>query len=255
MIVCILGSMVMVAAILLAIEVGRRIGMRRFKEEGEDFKKGFSAVESAVFALMGLVLAFSFSGALSRFDARRHLVVEEVNDVGTAWLRIDLLPAEVQPKMRELFRRYLDFRIGLYQDPVKFEAAEAELGKQTALQNEIWTLAVAASRDMPASTPGMLLLPALNAMFDITTTRTEAIRIHTPAAVFAMLGALTLACSLFAGYDMAGGTRLKRLHAVFFAVVLSVTIYVIVDLEYPRLGLITMSDSDHVMPDLRKSMN
>jgi hypothetical protein len=68
----------------------------------------------------------------------------------------------------------------------------------------------------------MLLLPALNAMFDITTTRTEAARVHPPLMIFGMLGALTLACSLFAGYDMAIRRRLNVLHSVAFAVVLSV---------------------------------
>ena len=76
----------------------------------------------------------------------------------------------------------------------------------------------------------MLLLPALNSMFDITTTRTEAARVHPPLMIFAMLGALTLACSLFAGYDMAIRRRLNVMHSVAFAVVLSVTAYVIIDL-------------------------
>jgi len=101
----------------------------------------------------------------------------------------------------------------------------------------------------------MLLLLALNAMFDITTTRAEAARVHPPLMIFGMLGALTLACSLFAGYDMAIRRRLNVLHSVAFAVVLSVTAYVIIDLEYPRLGFIQISDSDQVLVDLRKSMN
>ena len=80
----------------------------------------------------------------------------------------------------------------------------------------------------------MLLLLALNAMFDITTTRAEAARVHPPLMIFGMLGALTLACLLFAGYDMAIRRRRNVLHSVAFAVVLSVTAYVIIDLEYPR---------------------
>jgi hypothetical protein len=66
---------------------------------------------------------------------------------------------------------------------------------------------------------------------------------------------VTLACSLFAGFDMAIRRRLNVLHAIAFAVVLSVTAYVIIDLEYPRLGFIQVSDSDRVLVDLRRSMN
>jgi len=104
------------------------------------------------------------------------------------------------------------------------------------------------------STP-VVLLPALNAMIDITTTRTEAARVHPPLIIFVMLGALTLACSLFAGYDMASRKRLNMLHSAGFALVLALTVYVIIDLEYPRLGLIQMVDSDQVLVDLRKSMD
>jgi hypothetical protein len=73
--------------------------------------------------------------------------------------------------------------------------------------------------------------------------------------VFAMLGVLALACALFAGYDMAIRRRLNPLHSLAFALVLSVTVYVIVDLEYPRIGLIRVTDSDQVLHELRNHMN
>ena len=248
-------SIILFGGILLLIEAGRRIGIRRLAEEGESAAKGFNAVEGAVFGLMGLILAFLFSGALSRFDARRHLVVEETNDIGTAWLRVDLLPAGAQPAMRELFRRYVDSRIEVYKRLPDLEAAMAELGKSAVLQAEIWKLAVSSSQATGTGPAPMLLLPALNAMFDITTTRTEASRLHPPLVIFVMLGVLSLACSLFAGYDMASRPRWNPLHSVAFAFVLAVTVYVIIDLEFPRIGLIRMSDSDEVLVSLRKSMN
>jgi hypothetical protein len=240
--------------IVVLLEVGRRIGARQIAEEGESASKGFGAIEGAIFGLMGLILAFSFSGAASRFDGRRHLVVEEANDIGTAWLRIHLLPAESQPQMRDLFRRYLDSRIEMYRKVPDMDAVKAELARTVKLQDEIWTLAVSASRNAEMPSAPMLLLPALNAMIDITTTRTEAARLHPPVIIFVMLGTLTLACSLFAGYDMASRMRLNILHSIGFALVLAVTVYVIIDLEYPRIGLIQMADSDEVLVDLRKSM-
>jgi FtsH-binding integral membrane protein len=122
------------------------------------------------------------------------------------------------------------------------------------LQSEIWSLAVSSSQKSATPQAMMLLLPALNAMIDITTTRTEAARIHSPLIIWVMLGALTFACALFAGYDMASRKHLNLFHSAAFAVVLAVTVYVIIDLEYPRIGLIQMSDSDHVLVDLRESM-
>jgi hypothetical protein len=190
------------AGILVLLEIGRRIGVRQLAEEGESASKGLGAIEGAIFGLLGLILAFSLSGALTRFDARRHLVVEEANDIGTAWLRIALLPADAQPHMRDLFRRYLDSRIEVYRKVPQMAAVKAELARAANLQSEIWALAVTSSREGGTVQAPMLLLPALNAMFDITTTRTEAARAHPPLMIFAMLGALTLACSLFARYDM-----------------------------------------------------
>jgi hypothetical protein len=238
----------------VALEVGRRIGTRLIAREGEVARNGFGAIEGAVFGLMGLILAFSFSGAATRFDARRHLVVEEVNDIGTAWLRIDLLPAEAQPGMRDFFRRYLDSRIETYRKVPDMTAVKAERAVSAQLQNQIWKVAIESNKSVPNPAVTVLLLPALNAMFDITTTRAEAMRLHPPMVVFAMLGVLALACSLLAGYDMAGRSRLNLLHSGGFILVMAVTVYVITDFEYPRMGLIQMTDSDEVMVELRKSM-
>jgi hypothetical protein len=241
--------------IVILLEVGRRIGARRIATEGEAASKGLGAIEGAIFGLMGLILAFTFSGAAERFDARRQLVVEEANDIGTAWLRIDLLPADAQPAMRELFRHYLDSRIETYRKVLDMAAVKAEYARSIKLQDEIWSLAVtSAGSEKTALATQLVLLPALNAMIDITTTRMEATRIHPPVIIFAMLGTLTFACSLFAGYDMANRRRLNLLHAAGFALALAVTVYVIIDLEYPRVGLIQMTDSDEVLVELRKSM-
>ena len=247
-------ALLLATGIIVLLEFGRRIGARRLAEEGETAAKGFGAIESAVFALLGLILAFSFSGALARFDARRHLVVAEANDIGTAFLRIDLLPTDAQAPMRDLFRRYLDSRIETYRKLPDMEAAQTELARSLKLQSEIWSLAVSSSQKSTTPQAMMVLLPALNAMIDITTTRTEAAILHSPPIIWVMLGTLTFACALFAGYDMAGRKHLNLLHSAAFAVVLAVTVYVIIDLEYPRIGLIQMSDSDRVLLQLRESM-
>src|SRR5688572_23037452 len=89
----------------LGMEAGRRLATRRLTRLGSASLAGFGAVEGAVFALMGLLVAFTFSGAAARLDARRTQIVDESNAIGTAWLRLDLLPPEAQPRLRDLFRR------------------------------------------------------------------------------------------------------------------------------------------------------
>src|SRR5262245_23972715 len=164
---------------LLFLEIGRRIALRRMKEDPGTAGEGVSAVDGAVFALLGLLLAFTFSGASSRFDTRRQLIVEETNNIGTAYFRLDLLPVDRQSALRESFRRYLDARIDVYRKLPDIAAAKESLAKANELQGQIWRQAVAASlaESAPPATP-FLLLPALNTMIDITTTRTMAIQMH-----------------------------------------------------------------------------
>jgi hypothetical protein len=239
-------------AMVGCIELGRWFGRRR---GAAGPAPGVGAMEGAVFALLGLLIAFTFSGAASRFDQRRTLVTEEANDIGTAWLRLDVLPADAQPAIRELFRKYLDSRLATYRALPDLAAAEREMGRSAQLQTLIWTQAVSATRRSESTVAAMLLLPALNAMIDITTTRKMASMMHPPLIVFLMLGALALASALLAGHGMAGSGTRNWMHVIGFATIVAGTVYVIVDMEYPRLGLIRVDAIDLVLTDLRRSMD
>ncbi|MBS1842073.1 MAG: DUF4239 domain-containing protein [Acidobacteria bacterium] len=241
---------------LFLLEVGRRMGLRRMAMDSEGARAGVGAVEGAVFALLGLLIAFSFSGASSRFDARRQQIVNEANDIGSAYLLVDVLPAERQPALREKFRQYLDSRLEAYRRMPDFAAAKAEMERSKALQNEIWTQAVTASRDSGYQPVAMLILPAISKMMNITTERNMALQTHPPAVIFVMLDGLILVASLLAGYGMAGGKSRNWMYIVAFAMILAFTFYVIRDLEFPRLpGLVGLNDFDNVLVDLRKSMH
>ena len=241
------------AVIVAMLELGRRIGLRRAAREGES--AGTGALAGAVYGLLALLIAFTFSGATSRFDQRRHLVVEEANAIGTAYLRVDVAPPAAQPVLRDSFRRYLDARIGAYRKLPDVAATRAELDRATRIQGEIWRHAVAACR-MPDSHPSltMLLLPALNQMIDITTTRTVATQIHPPVVIFVMLVLLALVAAVLAGHDLGRGDGRRWLHMLGYAAILSVTVYIIVDIEFPRLGFIRVDAIDQVLVELRASM-
>ena len=209
-----------------------------------------------MFGLLGLLIAFTFSGALTRFDVRRSQAVDEANAIGTAYLRLDLLPPSAQPKLRQTFRDYVDARIATYRKLPDIPAAQRELARAQQLQADIWSQAVNAVR-MPESRPGteITLMPALNQMFDITTVRVAATQMHPPLIIYAMLIALALASALLAGYQSAGNQDYDWLHKVGFAAVVALTIYVILDMEYPRLGFIRLDAIDQVLIDVRATMN
>jgi hypothetical protein len=239
---------------VVLLETGRRIGAARLAADPDGARAGVGAVEGSVFGLLGLLIAFTFSGAASRFDARRQLIVEETNHIGTAWLRLDLLPANEQPELRELFRRYIDSRLETYRKLPDVKASEAERARSVQLQQEIWQQAVRVSRESGSQPLTTMLLPALNNMFDIASTRAMATRMHPPPIVFVMLAALTLAGATLVGYGMAGGKSRNWLHILGFAAVMALTTYVIIDLEYPRLGLIRVDAADEMLMELRETM-
>lgn len=242
------------AGMLWLLEWGRRIGTRRLANDSEGARTGTGAVDGAVFALLGLLIAFTFSGAAARFDTRRQLVVEEANSIGTAWLRLDVLPAEAQPALRGLFRQYVDSRLEVYRRLPDLNAARAELDRSIQMQGEIWRLAVAGCQTAEGQRVAMLVLPALNEMFDIVTTRTMAGQTHPPAVIFVMLGVLSLCSALLAGFGMAGGRQRSWVHILAFTLILATTVYVILDLEFPRIGLIRVDAADALLVDLRQGM-
>lgn len=248
------GAVGLFGGMLLAMEIGKRIGQRRLARDLEGARAGLGAVEGAVFGLLGLLIAFTFQGAANRFDVRRSLIVEEANAVSTAWARLDMLPATAQPALRDLFRRYLDSRLEIYRLLPDVSAAKAELDRSTAMQQEIWNVATTACRTDEGRGVIMLVLPPLNQMFDITTTRTAALRQHPPMIIFGSLFFLALGCALLAGFGMAGSKVRSWAHMLGFAAIMSLAVYVIVDLEFPRLGLIRVDALDVVLQELRSQM-
>jgi len=240
---------------LILSEVGRRVGMRRLAQDPEGAEAGVGVVDGAIFALLGLLVAFTFSGAASRFDMRRQLIVEETNDIGTAYLRLDLLPVDAQLKLREKFRQYVDARLEVYRKLPNVAAAKEELVKANNLQGDIWRQAVAASTAQGAAPAApMLLLTALNAMIDITTTRTLTMQMHPPMVIFALLFGLALTSSLLVGYGMAASKQRNWLHTLGLAFAMATAVFVILDIEYPRVGFIRVDAFDRALVELRESM-
>jgi hypothetical protein len=215
---------------------------------------GLAAVEGAVFALMGLLLAFSFSGALSRWDTRRQHIGQEVNAIGTAYLRLDLLPAAAQPPIKQLFRDYVDARLAVYANVLDQDAARRDETKVGATQSEIWQRCLAAFRPVDSPPTTMLLVQALNEMFDMATTRDLTAAAHPPLVVFLMLAAAVLTSSLLAGYDMAKSTKVSRFHMIGYAAMISLTVYVTLDIEFPRLGFVRIDFADQALVALRATM-
>src|SRR5262245_12360528 len=237
---------------LLCLYIGQRLGRQALKEHIEWAR--LTAVEAAIFGLMGLIIAFTFSGAAQRYELRRQLVVDEANAIGTSYLRVDLLPTSRQTSLREKYRSYLETRLVIYRVLPDLDESARQASVASRLQQELWAETVAALAEAPPHAT-LVVIPALNEMIDITTRRTIATLTHTPKLVMAMLLVLGLVCSLLVGYTIAGSKASGvGLHLLAFAITMSATIYVIIDLDYPRFGIIRLDFADQALTDLLATM-
>lgn len=251
------SSLLVAAALFLGMialsEIGRRLALMGGRSGNDpEGSEGFSVIDGAIFGLLGLIVAFSFSGAAGRFDERRELIGTETNAIGSAYQLLDLLPGQPRSELQQHFRDYLDARIALYRVLPDIGAAAVELDAARTIKTRIWTMAVAATDgDQPAT---MLLLPAINGMFDIATSRTLSTMMHPPQIVFVLMFLLALISALVAGYGMASRKRREWPRLCGFAAIASITFYVILDLEFPRSGLIQIQAFDLALVDLRANM-
>jgi hypothetical protein len=236
----------LIGGIMLAIEIGYRIGLRWFVTIPEVARRVSPTLEGSVLGLMALLIAFTFSGAASRFDSRRNLIVEEANIIGTTYLRLDLLPTEAQAGLREGFREYVRSRIAVYQNIPDIEAVRRELSRSKNIQNILWKKVVEGTKTSSPATQS-LVLTSMNELIDITTTRTVALTTHPPTAIYAMLALALFVSSALAGYVMSLSGIRDWMQIITFAVVLGVAIYVILDYEFPRVGVVRLDPFDQVL--------
>lgn len=236
---------------LVCLEAGFRFARSRRSDSGQE---NVGAIEAAVFGLFGLLLAFSFSGGMSRLDARREMIVHEANAIGTAYLRLDLVPAAEQPEMRRLFREYVDQRLAIYRNLLDADVVKRGLNDAGVLQQKIWSRALSVSRADPNTSTALLLLPAVNEMIDVTTSRTVALHTRQPMLISALLIGVALLSGLLAGYTMAKVVHRSWLHMIVYSLVASMTIYAVADLDNPRSGLIRVDAADAALIELRQSM-
>lgn len=241
-------------AMLAVLKLGYRMGMKRIEVETEHERVGLVSVETAIFGLLGLVLAFTYSGASQRFEQRRALTIQEANAVGSAWLTMDLIPAPAQPALRDKFRRYGRAHSDAYHLLPDLEAFDRKLAEAQALQLEIWKDSVAALRDSsPAA--NQLTLAALSDLMNTTAIRQSLVRTHTPGPIVATLVALALFCSLLAGYGLAGSKSMARyLHMLGFAIVVTGTVYIVLDYDNPRYGFIRIDYADAALDEVVKAL-
>ena len=234
----VLPGLVLFALLVLAHEVGFRVARRRGARANEGERSETSTLQGGMLGLLGLLLAFTFAIASQRFDTRKQLVLDEANAIGTAYLRATAVPGGEE--VADLLRRYVDVRLegaASAGNPHGFRRAVTESER---LHAAMWSRAAALARANPDPLR-TLLLPALNEVIDLHEKRLTAMRNHVPTIILVLLlmvSVLTMA-SLGHAAGVSGGRSMST--ALTFAMLVTLVIMVVVDLDRPERGLIRVS--------------
>ena len=229
-------------SMLLAIELGYRLGRRKSWPDAAIAQ--VSAVQAALLGLLALLLGFTFSLSLQRFDQRSAAVVAEANTIGTALLRTDLLPGDHGPRSRQVLADYIEQRIAAGRiELTRSDAREASTRHSAKLQQRLWAQAVLAAAEDPSPLRSGLYAQALNEMFDAQTSRHATLNRHVPELVLYLLYASFLLTGAILGLA-SGASRSRAPSATYVMVALIVVlVFTIIDLDRPRRGIIEVDQS------------
>ena len=230
----------LLALLLFSLEAGFRAGRRVSTRAGEAIAPSqLGAVQGAVLGLLGFLLAFSFAGAGSRFLERQDLITTEANAIGTAFLRAGLLDEPHRTELRTLLRDYTAHRVR-FTSTARVSIPASVLREFTEYHDRIWRAAHRGVEVKPSAT--LPVLNPINDVIDLHSVRLAAFRKHLPMPVLALL----LACSALAvgviGYGSGLGGRRGAPFTVPMVILIASAMYITIDLDYPRAGMLTLSD-------------
>jgi uncharacterized membrane protein YidH (DUF202 family) len=226
-----------VAVILAGCEIGRRLGVRTADRSG----KNISTLESAILALLALMIGFTFAMALSRFEGRREAVLNEANSIGTTALRARLLPPPHRAEALRLLREYVKVRLDITQRVPSPAEMDAAIARSNEIQEALWQQAKAVVKKDNGLVPTGLFIQTLNEMIDNQEKRLTAGRNRVPNIVLIALYGIAAVASGFTGYASGIEARRSRLPVYITGILICSVILLIQDLDRPGAGFITIS--------------
>ncbi|GLQ91913.1 DUF4239 domain-containing protein [Dyella acidisoli] len=228
---------VAVAVLLLAHEAGFRLRALAKHREEQDWEKQVHETRNQIAVLLSLLLGFTMSMALARFDERKHLVIDEANAIGTVYLRATMQVEPVRSKAPVLLREYVDSRLAIFGNASEEDARSNAAKRAMQIQNELWSDAATAAQQAPTPVTA-LYVSALNDMIDLDGKRVAGRLNRVPLDIWMLLAALSVMTSVIIGY----GQRHRAALATFVPVLMvAIAVSLIADLDSPVNGLIQVS--------------
>ena len=249
---------VVVAVILFLLLIvffifGYRLRIRTLRRSENKIIEDLSAINGTLLGLLALLLAFTFGMSNSRYDTRRQLVIEEANAIGTVILRTDVYPDSVRILFRSQLKDYVEARIAFYEAGMDVQKIVERFYQADAISKKIWSMTAAYAKIDPTTTRTSELIPALNAMIDVTTTRRAAGEATIPDSIMYFLFILCLCSAFLLGYDHKN--KFDWIIVIGFSLMLSSTVFTIMDLDRPRSGLIDLDIPNEKIVELRDFFN
>jgi hypothetical protein len=229
------------ALMLVATEVGFRLGRKSEAGAAAGTSSPIATVEAALLGILGLLLGFTMSMAVSRFEVRRQLVLDEANAIGTSLLRAQLLPAPEGPEIANLLGQYINVRVQYGTSGDDLARLDALHTQAELLQTELWTRAAAYAQKDPNQVKAGLLLQSLNEAIDLEAARWAAFQNRVPQNVIYVNAASALLATMLVGYSFGVNARRNILSTCVLALAITLVLAVIIDLDRPRTGFIGTS--------------
>lgn len=233
---------VMMFAIVMA---GYKTGLKKTNPDTDN-----STLLSSLLALLGLLLAFTFGMSGSRYDERRGYMIDESNCIGTAILRSDLYPAPIANEFKADFKKYLETRIAFFEAGRNEDKIQASLKNSTVITNALWKRVSNYSFSDSLRVASMLMVPSLNEMFDSASTVNEAFNTTIPDSIVLLLLVFSVVSSFFIGYNCGIKKVFDKLLVTGFCILTCVVIYIILDLDRPRRGIINSNPQVHLLKEM-----
>lgn len=228
------------ALLLVSLECGYRWGLSASSAADTRSAGQVGAVQGAILGLLGLLLAFSFAAAGGRFLERQDLIVKEANAIGTAFLRADLLNQPHRSELRAALQRYTEHRLEVSKG-LSRGIGQQNLNEIDQNLKSIWRAASKGALETPAAM--VAVLNPVNEVIDLHTLRLAAARKHLPALVLGLLIASSALSLAIIGYGSGMGGRRNAPLTVSLALLIGTALWITVDLDHPRSGLMHLSDA------------
>jgi hypothetical protein len=241
-------ALILFFSMITTVWIGHKLGLKKIKSDTTN-----TELSSSLLGLLALLMAFTFGMAGSRYENRKNCIIDEANCIGTAILRADIYPDSLKNAYKKDFESYLNSRITYFTSDRNEEKINASLKQSTEISAKLWKRASFYAKDKDYFIQSNMMLPALNDMFDIASKTNTVYVSKVPESIVYLLLLFSVIISFYIGYNSGLQKKLGKKYILGFCFLTCIVIYVTLDLDRPRRGLIDLKDEIVLLKELKSN--